>query len=180
MRYVLSTFVVVPKRWIDTYGWRPLTPEESLAVVRYQQALGRRMGIKSIPATYDEFEQLLDSYEAEHFAYDPGARRVAESTLDLLASFYPFAPTRMVKLFARAVMDRPLLDALGYDIPPTVISRLARGALKVRARLVSLLPPRRRPKYVSSYRRVRSYPNEFDIAQLGSRALHDVVIHKTA
>ena len=27
MRYVLSTFVVVPKRWMDDFGFRPLTPE---------------------------------------------------------------------------------------------------------------------------------------------------------
>ena len=33
MRYVLSTFVVVPKRWIDDYGKRPLTPTEMRASV---------------------------------------------------------------------------------------------------------------------------------------------------
>lgn len=26
MRYVLCTFVVVPKRWIDRYGWRRIRP----------------------------------------------------------------------------------------------------------------------------------------------------------
>ena len=28
LRYVLATFVVVPKRWIDDHGWRPLTRAE--------------------------------------------------------------------------------------------------------------------------------------------------------
>ena len=40
MRYVLSTFVVVPKRWIDRFGWRALTPGEVTASVRYYQELG--------------------------------------------------------------------------------------------------------------------------------------------
>ena len=29
IRYVLATFVVVPKRWMDDYGFRPLSPTRS-------------------------------------------------------------------------------------------------------------------------------------------------------
>ena len=25
MRYVLSTFVVIPMRWLDRFGWRPMS-----------------------------------------------------------------------------------------------------------------------------------------------------------
>ena len=88
-RYVLSTFVVVPKRWLDEYGKRPLTSHEVEASVQYYRALGRHMNIKDIPETYAEFEELMDSYEAEHFAYDEGGRRVADATLALLVSFQP-------------------------------------------------------------------------------------------
>ncbi|CAM5239619.1 hypothetical protein STENM327S_07641 [Streptomyces tendae] len=31
MRYVLCTFVVIPKRWIDTYGWRRMSRHETVA-----------------------------------------------------------------------------------------------------------------------------------------------------
>ncbi|MFG2134033.1 hypothetical protein ACGFNV_40605 [Streptomyces sp. NPDC048751] len=31
MRYVLSTFVVMPKRWIDAYGWRRMSRQEIVA-----------------------------------------------------------------------------------------------------------------------------------------------------
>ena len=71
MRYVLSTFVVVPKRWMDDYGWRPFTPAEVEASTRYYLELGRLMGIKDVPETYAGFERLLDDYEAEHFGFDP-------------------------------------------------------------------------------------------------------------
>ena len=54
LRYVLSTFVVVPKRWIDDYGWRPLTRTEVDASVAYYRRLGLRMNIKDLPTTYAE------------------------------------------------------------------------------------------------------------------------------
>ncbi len=55
MRYVLSTFVVVPKRWIDDYGWRKLTDDEVTASVNYYRTLGRHMGIKEIPRDLRRF-----------------------------------------------------------------------------------------------------------------------------
>ncbi|MDQ8047313.1 MAG: oxygenase MpaB family protein, partial [Patulibacter sp.] len=61
-RYVLSTFVVVPKRWLDDYGKRPLTPTELEASVQYYRTLGRHMGIKDVPETYEGFAELMDSY----------------------------------------------------------------------------------------------------------------------
>ncbi|WP_447644896.1 oxygenase MpaB family protein [Nocardioides zeae] len=89
MRYVLSTFVVVPKRWIDDFGRRPLTEVELRASVNYYRALGRHMAIRDVPTTYDGFADLMDSYEAEHFAFSPGSRRVADALVELATTFYP-------------------------------------------------------------------------------------------
>lgn len=93
MRYVLCTFVVVPKRWLDEYGWRRLTAHEQQAVAAYYRTLGRHMGITAIPQTYEDFERCVDAYEAAHFGWDEGARRVSDATLDLMAGWYgPLAP----------------------------------------------------------------------------------------
>ena len=89
MRYVLARFVVVPKRWMDDYGWRRFTDVEVEASIRYYRELGRLMGIKRLPETYDGFERLLDDYEATHFRYDEAGRRVADMTLALLRSLPP-------------------------------------------------------------------------------------------
>ncbi len=168
MRYVLSTFVVVPKRWLDDYGWRPLTPGEVRASTRYYQELGRLMGIREIPATYAEFATLLDGYEAEHFGFDPGARRVADATLGLLTTFYPRPLRRPVDLFARAVMDDPLRQAFGYAAPPRAVVRAARGGLRARARVERVLPARRRPLRVEDLRWIRSYPDGYEVEELGT------------
>jgi hypothetical protein len=167
-RYVLSTFVVVPHRWIDAYGWRKLTDVEVLATIRYYQELGRRMGIKDIPGTYEEFADLMDSYERDHFAYDEGARRVADRTLELMCTFYP-APLRpAVEVFSRAMMDEPLIRAFGFKEPGRFARRIAALSLKLRARFVALLPPRRKPSYVHEMARIKSYPGGFIISEMGT------------
>ncbi|MET9326194.1 oxygenase MpaB family protein [Tsukamurella sp. NPDC003166] len=170
MRYVLATFVVVPVRWIADYGWRDLTPDEIRATVRYYQALGKHMAIPGIPATYDAFADLLDGYEAEHFAFDPGARRVADSTLELMTTFYPKPARRAVEVFSRGLMDEPLLRAFRYRVPSPLVRRLSVGAMKARARMLAVLPSRRKPALVRDNRRIRSYPRGFRTETMGTFA----------
>jgi hypothetical protein len=168
LRYVLSTFVVVPARWLADFGWRDLTPGELRASVNYYRRLGQQMAIPDIPATYAEFERLMDGYEAEHFAYDDGARRVADSTMALLASFYPRPAARPVEVFSRALMDPPLLAAFRYDDPGPLARRVSRGSLRLRARLLAYAPSRRRPQRIRDLRRIRSYPDGFRLDDLGT------------
>ncbi len=168
MRYVLATFVVVPKRWMDDYGWRPFSPGEVAASVRYYVELGRLMGIRDVPSTYDGFERLLDDYEAEHFGFDEGGRRVADATLALMLTFYPRVAARPMEVFSRALMDEPLLAAFGYRRPPRAVVSAARAGLRARARVEALLPARRTPVHARDLPRIRSYPDGFDVRALGT------------
>jgi hypothetical protein len=168
MRYVLSTFVVTPKRWLDDYGWRPMSAVEVRASVRYYLELGRLMGIKDLPDTYDGFDGLLTSYEADHFGYDDGGRRVADSTLALFCTFYPRLLAKPMDVFSRALMDDPLLEAFRYQQPPAWVVKAARTGLRARGRAERLLPARQKPKTVAHTRRIRSYPHGFQIEKLGT------------
>jgi hypothetical protein len=167
LRYVLATFVVVPKRWLDDYGWRPLTPAEVAASVRYYGELGRRMAITDIPTSYEQFDELLQAYEGAHFAFDDGARRVADATLALIASFYPPGSRRLIDVFSRAIMDAELLAAFHYVQPAWPIRWSSRTALRLRSHITGWLPSRRRPRLVRDMPRIRSYPQGFDVAGLG-------------
>lgn len=169
MRYVLATFVVVPKRWIDDYGWRRLTYDEVAASVNYYRKLGHHLNIKDLPDTYEGFAELLDDYEAAHFAYDEGGRRVADLTLELMTSFYPRPARPAVRVFSRALMDEPLLAAFRYDAPSAAVRALSRGALRARAALVGLLPPRLRALRFEGGRRMKTYrAGEVVTARLGT------------
>src|SRR5437588_3893226 len=55
--YVLSTFVFEPIRWNARFGWRPMCVQERLAQFYFWREVGRRMNIKDLPATYEEFER---------------------------------------------------------------------------------------------------------------------------
>ena len=168
LRYVLSTFVVVPKRWLDRYGKRRLTAREVQAGVEYYRELARHMGIKDVPHTFAGFEQLMDAYEAEHFAFDEGGRAVADATLDLLTTFYPRPLRGAVRLFSLAVMDAEVREAFHYPHPPALVQRLSRGALVARARVLRFFPARREPFTVEMSRNVKGYPDGYDVAELGS------------
>ena len=169
-RYVLSTFVVVPRRWIDAYGKRALTPHEVEASVQYYRQLGRHLAVKDLPETYDGFAELMDGYEAEHFGYEEEARRVADATLALMLTFHPRFAAPVVEVFSRAMMDPPLRAAFRYDAPPVPLERLAHGALRVRGLALRAFPARRRPKRVEDLSWVRSYPDGYRVDDLGTFA----------
>ncbi|SCF73498.1 hypothetical protein GA0115254_114463 [Streptomyces sp. Ncost-T10-10d] len=168
MRYVLCTFVVTPKRWLDSYGWRRLSDHELRACAAYYRTLGAHMGIKDLPETYEDFERTLDTYEAEHFGWDEGGRRVSDATLDLMGSWYPrpFAP--VARKAALALLDDSLMRAFRYDRPGPVTRNLTRGALRLRARAVRLLPPRTTPHFARQNPEIKGYPDGYEVSGLGT------------
>ena len=168
MRYVLSTFVVSPVRWIERYGWRRGTEAERLAAVRYYQRLGTLMGIKGIPGTYQEFSDLMDDYERDTYTYDHRCRAVADSTLDLFVTFYPRPLRPLMRRFSIALLDDHLRAAFGYQRPPRWLVRVAHGSLAARGRLIRFLPARRKPALLQDTHRIRSYPGGFMIEKLGT------------
>ncbi|MFF1920022.1 oxygenase MpaB family protein [Streptomyces sp. NPDC058221] len=168
MRYVLCTFVVTPKRWLDSYGWRRLSGHELRACAAYYRTLGAHMGIKDLPRTYEEFERTLDDYENEHFGWDEGARAVSDATLALMASWYPRPLARVARGASLALLDDSLLRAFRYERPGSVARGLTRGALRLRARAVRLLPPRRTPHYARQNPEIKGYPGGYEVAALGT------------
>ena len=168
MRYVLATFVVMPVRWVDEYGYRKLRGHEVTATVEYYRRVGALMGIKDLPDDFAGFSRLLDTYEAEHFTPDRKTRAVADATLELLTSFYPKALAPAVDAFARSLMDDHLLAAFGYRKPSAPVRWASRSALRLRGRLIARLPARRRPTYARDLARVTSYPNGHIVARLGT------------
>jgi len=168
LRYVLSTFVVVPRRWIDAYGKRRLSPNEVEATVHYYRELGRRMGIRGVPETFEGFAALMDGYEAEHFAHDAEARRVADATLRHMLTFHPRVAAPAVEVFGRAMMDPPLRAAFRYDAPSALVERLAHQGLRLRGVVLRAVPARRRPKGVADLPLVRSYPGGYRVEELGT------------
>ncbi len=170
MLYVLSTFVVTPIRWMDDYGWRPMSENEKIAAANYYADLGRRMGIREIPESWIEFTNFLDKYEEENFALDAGGVKVAESTLELFTTFPPnhLLPKSLVYQMSYALMDEPLLRAFGFPAPNAYFKKLVQSGLKLRGKVVRQLPPRKTPKWPREMPQVRSYPKGYKIEEIGT------------
>lgn len=172
LRYVLATFVTVPIRWLEEYGYRPLTGAEKTASANYYRRLGELMNIKDIPATWQELGDAMDAYERVHFGYDEGAVAVSEATLALMATFPPNdkAPRRVVRRSALALMDEPLLAAFGYR-PVTRVEQLVyRGVIKLRGRVLRHAPARSEVVRFEDLPQVRSYPDGYRVSELGTFA----------
>ncbi|MEE2038400.1 oxygenase MpaB family protein [Nocardiopsis sp. CT-R113] len=169
-RYVLSTFVVMPVRWLNDYGygWRTLSEHEIAAITHYYRRLGKYMGIKDIPETYEQFRDLLDAYEREHFAYTEGGRAVSDSTLDLMVTFYPPRVAGLARKFSMAILDESLIETFRYEPPSRAWRRTADTALRLRAKVVRRMKPREEPLWADNNPNIRSYPEGYDVNRIGT------------
>ena len=167
-RYVLSTFVVVPKRWLDDYGWRRLSDKEIRASVRYYQMIAKYMGIRGVPHDFVEFETLLDDYERRNFDQSSGGRAVSDATLNLLSGHYPKPLRRTMTTVSLSLMDDPLREAFGYPPPPRAVKTLVRKGLRWRGQAERLMPARRKPFHPRMSRLIKGYPNGYVLSELGT------------
>ncbi|TJZ56902.1 DUF2236 domain-containing protein [Streptomyces piniterrae] len=164
-RYVLATTVVGPKRWIDRFGWRPLCANEHQALALVGHKMAAMMGIEGAPRTMAGFEKLLDDYEAEMFAYDPANHRVANATFRVMAAWYPAALRPAIARFSLALLDEPLLHALGFPQQPAWLRTLAERTLRARSLFIRLTPAR--PESRPGLTAPRSYPFGYTLDDLG-------------
>jgi hypothetical protein len=140
------------------------------------------MGIRDLPATWQEFGSAMDAYEAEHFAYDARSRAVADATLRLMATFPPhhLAPSSAVVRFSRAYMDDPLLDAFRYPRPTRAERVAARAALRARGAFLRRRPPRPAGLRASELPSQRTHGPEADVRTMGTFVPGCPVDHRAA
>jgi membrane protease YdiL (CAAX protease family) len=164
--YVLSTFVFEPIRWIDAYGWRRLSRNERLGYFCFWREVGKRMGIRDIPESYDAFLAWSMAREEAHLRFEETNRNIAIATRDLFASWFPRFLAPAVHAGVYAVLDDAMLRAFGFPRPPATVRALVRGSLKLRGRFVRWLPPRNSPSFFVD-RPNRTYPLGWEISSLG-------------
>lgn len=168
MVYVMSTFVVMPRRWLHDYGWRELNDNESASGVLYWQRLGKLMGIKNIPETAQEFEDYFDRYELDNFAFNDKSLAVANVTLALAAAPYPRIFRGAINLAMRALLDDRLLEAYRFAKPPKLLVFAIRTSLKLRARILAQMPARRAPKLIFDRPEVKHHRDGYDLNHVGT------------
>ena len=171
--YVLSGFVAEPIRWLERYGWRPLSPGEQQALFRFWDHVGGLMGIAERPRSLPELMRLNERVEADLFQSAASNQRIADATLAMLLEPWP-APLRpALAAGMRGLLEPAVLASLNWPAAPAWLSAVLRTGLRWRGRLLSLRyrfrPPRRQGFY--SERPTPSYGASFRLEQLGPPAL---------
>lgn len=171
MLYVLSTFIYEPIRWNKKYGWRTPSHHENLASYYFWFQVGKRMNIKNMPDSYEAFEQYNIDYEREQFAFDPANRRIADATIEIMQGWYPAFMRPMVREVVYTMVDEPLRIAFGFPKGNAVLGWCVDFGLKVAAKIIRYMPPRREPfRYTTAPN--RSYPQGYDLEKLGPPIHH--------
>lgn len=166
--YVLSTFIFEPIRWIERFGWRRMSEVEKQGFFNFFHNVGRYMNIKEIPASLEEYERFNREYERRNFGYSDANKWVAAATRDMILSWYsPKFLWPVGRPFVHALMDEPLLEAFGFPKPSRFRRRLVEGALRAKANINRMLPPRTKPLKRTQDIKHRSYPNGYKIEELG-------------
>ena len=165
-RYVLSTFIFEPVRWIDAVGWRPTCINERLGYYYFWREIGTRMGITDIPPTYDAFEAWAKDYERDQFRFTEANQRIGSATRDLFASWFPRVVTPMVRYGIYAMLDDVMIASFGFPKPLPLTRPMLRASLKLRGRAVRWLPPRRAAHFFTDNPN-RTHRDGYEIAALG-------------
>jgi hypothetical protein len=164
--YVLSTFVFEPMRWNERFGWRPLCQKERQAYYVFWREVGRRMGIRDIPPTLDEFERFSRDYEQKHFRFAQSNSNIANYTLEMLARWFPSPLRPMVRQTMYAMIDETMRTAFGFPRPWPGMRLLVHFAMRLRAAALRCLPKRMSPVLRTEMKQ-RTYPTGYTIEKLG-------------
>jgi hypothetical protein len=157
MLYVLSTFIFEPIRWHNKYGWRKPTEHEKKTNYHFWCEVGKRMGIRDIPKTYEAYEQFNIAHERKCLA-----------TINLFLSWYPAFSRPLVFQVILSFFDEPLLNGMGFKKAPAILRFISHHVLKFISFSLRFMPPRKKP-YLYTEIPTRTYPQDFKPEDLGAR-----------
>jgi dephospho-CoA kinase len=170
--YVLSSFVAEPIRWLQHYGWRPLSSGEQQALFRFWQRVGARMGIRELPQTLDALLALNSTVENQRFRAAASNQRVAEATLAMLINDWPGPLRPALRRLLRGLLPPEVTRSLCWPAAPGWLRLLLRATLRGRSALANgwqrLRPPRHSRFF--SEAPTPSYGARFRLEQLGPPA----------
>lgn len=169
LHYVLTTFILEPIRWLDRWGWRPMTAGERTASLHWYLAVGRHMGLRDLSSDLADHDAFNRAYEATHFRFHPANQAVAEASVAMfLDSTLPRALHPVGEVAVRAMLEPHVLDAFGWEPAPAVVRAAVDAVLRGRAVVQRrLVPERRRPHDLTQVARP-SWPHGHRVADLGT------------
>ncbi|KAK7028286.1 hypothetical protein R3P38DRAFT_2525928 [Favolaschia claudopus] len=150
--YTLGLFAFEPQAWAAQYGWRALSPLERQATNIIQGAfiywseVGRKMNIKNIPATEEEYRAWLQNYEEEHMVPAQTNHDVANYTTEELLFMVPKALRPFFQTLTHSMLEDRVRIAMMQPKAPGYAKYIIDATMGLFACVERyLLLPRRKP-----------------------------------
>ena len=106
--------------------------------------LGRRTGVRDLPRAYDELAAYVAGCEAG-FEPTPVGRLCSERTLAMAQARVAWPLRLLVRPVVAALLDPGVRAAVGLRAPAKPVRLAVSAVLRLRRRIVRLLPPRTNP-----------------------------------
>jgi len=130
--FTLSLFILEPIKWAKQFGWRELSPLECQAFFVFWKEIGKRMNIKDIPETLEDFMRFHIAYSEENMIPNTTNRDVAGYTIDELLHSVPttFGIKALATRILICILDEPIRVSMMQPAQPKYLRLLSRGLLK--------------------------------------------------
>ncbi len=161
--WVLGTFVVPTVRFLDRFAWRRVTGQEREAIAAWYAALGERMLLHDVPATYADVEDLVDGYEARELERTDEGDRLFAASLPVSAAMLPSPLRRWSRPLFGVLIDEPARTALALPTPNAGLTAAVVAGMSARSMLERVRPG---PGFVSGGA-YGPYPDGYELPDLG-------------
>ena len=168
--FVLSTFIILPNQWVDAHGWRKTTAQERQALYYFFRAVGERMHIQDIPVSLEDFKSWAADYEGRNFQPSDSNKAVGDATVNIVKGWMPVFAKPFVKPVMKCLRDKPMLTALGYREPPSLLRTVVHGAMWLRGLALRKITFMHYPSFVTIEPN-RTYKHGYEIEKLGPEAI---------
>lgn len=165
--YVLSAIVVVPILFMDRYGWRRAFEHERIASAEFYREMGRRMGLRDIPADFAEFEAYMQDYERANFVFTDQARELIAATTSLMDHRVPKPLRGAVGMLTSTLMDRRMRAAAGVRNPPPGLATAVRVAVRTASRIARRRNPNPAHRFPTGVVTLPAYSDGYRLEQVG-------------
>ncbi len=168
--YTLALFIVEPARWMETFGYRPLTSREKYAGYLAFKSLGEAMGITNIPKTREDFITWYQVYRSEHLTYHPDNEKVTDGLISAMKEMFPSIIRPLIRpVILTLINDLELLEATGQKAPNIIIQKIIKGCMFVRKFSQQYINFWQKKSFETSYlgQRYQSYPGGYQNSVLG-------------
>jgi hypothetical protein len=170
LTYVLNALIVVPTRFMERAGWRPLTDAERTATCLFYRELGNRMGIRSLPETYPQAMRDFDSYEDSQLDASEDGAGLTAATLLALKDRLPRPLRRQAAMVTSALLnDARFCAAVSLPAPRRLAVPLIDLAFGVRKLGQRLSPPPDEPSFTPGQAAGGVYPHGYQLDEIGPK-----------